>query len=166
MTEPNDFQIDPHALDQEWLRQADLYHGYAVRLADARKHYETTKAEQEREDANLMRDIRESPADYGLDKITEAAVAACIQSNKGHCEGVQKLINAKHRIDLLQADVNALDHKRRALENLVELHGQDYFSEPRVRTAAGAAGVESIKKESVNERMRRRRAQRAAADDE
>jgi hypothetical protein len=57
-----------------------------------------------------------------------------------------ELFDQKHQVDLLQAVVTSLDHRKRALESLVSLHGQDYFSSPR----ADSSNQETIDKIQQN----------------
>ena len=41
------------------------------------------------------------------------------------------MISTKHKVDVLQVVVDALDHRKKALENLVTLHGMSYFASPK-----------------------------------
>lgn len=159
-SDPKDFQIDPHALDVEWLRQPELYHIYAGKLADAKRNLEELKHEQDRVEAELQIAIRDNPDDYGLPKVTEAVVAAAVKDLPAYQRAQKAVVIAKHIVDLLQADCTALDHKRKALENLVTLHGLDYFSEPRAYTKEAHDGIEEIQTDSVRRRGRRRRQER------
>ena len=131
--EPAPFDIDAERLDQEWLEQSRLYHQAALRLADARRDHEQAKADRDVTCAELDRSVRSQPGKYGLEKVTEGAVANLILLQPEHKRATQKVIEAKHTADVFQADVDALDHRKRALENLVQLRLANYFSEPRVR---------------------------------
>ena len=68
------FTIDEMALDKEWLGQADLYHSYAVQLADARYELDEAKREQDVTEADLSLQIREDPEAYDCPKVTESAI--------------------------------------------------------------------------------------------
>ena len=81
----------------------------------------------------------------------------------------QKLVFiAKHRVDVLSGAVTALDHRKKALENLVDLHGRNYFSTPRIDTRhLGSEGIEKFKEtvedienEKVKARNKKRRKRR------
>jgi hypothetical protein len=81
-------------------------------------------------------------------KVTEAAVAAAILTQPNYRVALKALTAARHRQDVYQAAVDALDHRKKALESLVQLHGQGYFAAPRARGTAKEVMAE-IEKESV-----------------
>lgn len=133
----SDFTPDKDNLDEEWVRQPELYHEYATQLADARLEQSEAQNKLEIVTANLDAEIRSDPESYGLAKITDAVVKATIPSQPEHKKATQKVQKARHRVDVLQAAVAALDHKKKALENLVYLHGQNYFSSPHAKGMDG-----------------------------
>src|SRR5690606_19360446 len=77
------------------------------------------------------KDIRSDPESFQLEKVTEKAVEATVPLHPKVAKARQSLIEAKHGADVLQAAVNALEHRKRALESLVQLYGMEYYSEPR-----------------------------------
>jgi hypothetical protein len=133
------FSIDELRLDREWLAQAELVHEHCLNLADAKLRHNEAKAEADVVAAELDRDVRLHPTKYGLDKLTETVVANTITLQPAHKEAHKKLIQAKHDVDVLEAAVSALEHKKRALENLVALHGMDYFATPSTKRAGAKA---------------------------
>lgn len=130
------FEIDPNRLDEEWLRHPRLYHEHAIILADARQELERAKADQELEVADLDRRIRTSPSEYGLEKITETVVANTIILQEDYQSVLRKVIAAKHNVAIAEAAVSTMEHRKKALENYVQLRGMDYFSEPKARGPA------------------------------
>ena len=44
----------------------------------------------------------------------------------------EEFLNAKYEVDVAQAAVVAMSQRKDALENLVRLHGQQYFAGPKV----------------------------------
>lgn len=133
----SDFEPDKDALDEEWVRQPELYHSYATQLADARMKLEMRKNKLEVVKAELDKEIREDPSEYGIVKVTEGAIAAIIVVNPRYVKALEKVNDGRHAVDILTAAVNALDHKKKALENLVYLHGQNYFSSPHAKGMSG-----------------------------
>src|SRR6185369_66865 len=81
-------------------------------------------------------DIRERPSHYGIMKVTIDAVEAVITEEETYQQAKQDLIASEYKVDMLEAAVKALDHRKKALENLVYLHGQSYFAEPRDRSGS------------------------------
>jgi len=148
----SDFAVDKDDLDGEWVRQPELYHDYAVKLADARLEMETKKNRLEVIQANLDNEIREDPSEFGLTKVTEGAIKAVIVQHPKYEKALERVNQARHAVDILVAATQALDHKKKALENLVYLHGQNYFSSPRARGEDHQAMEEVSKKAKIKKR--------------
>lgn len=124
-------EIDLDSLDEEWVNQPQLYYAYAKRLADARQKLDESKSEFELTKAELEKAIRDDPEKFDMPKVTEAAVKSCILTQDEYNNARTAVSEASHRVDVLQAVVIALEHRKRALEKLVDLHGQSYFAEPK-----------------------------------
>lgn len=124
-------RIDQGRLDREWLRQPELYHTHARNLAEAKLKLEEAESSFDATKAELTLDIYERPSAYDLDKATKDTVEAALIKCKQFQAAAKAVRQARYELELLNATVKALEHKKRALENLVTLHGQDYFSEPR-----------------------------------
>lgn len=149
-------EIDQYNLDAEWIRQPKLYWKYAKKLADARVELDRKKTAIDVLKAEIDKAIRKNPAKFGLEKITESAIVNVITERKEFQQATEEMHEAKHGVDILMAAVMTLDHRKRALENLVDLHGQNYFSEPRAK----ANGKEAVDK------MLKRRARRGTEEDD
>ena len=150
---PNDFlEMDLNCLDEMWLEQPRLYHRYAKKLATAKQKLEEDKAELELCKAELDRDIRSNPANFNLEKITENVVSNTIITQERYRSLQAQLLDTKHEVDVLQAAVTTLDHRKRALENLVSLHGQDYFSTPRPKDNTSKEAIEETEKTAIRKR--------------
>lgn len=140
------FEIDVNELDREWVGQPELFHTYAIQAADARLALDEAKAQLDITRAEIDKDIRDRPAHYDLEKVTETALLSVLLLQPMHQKAVRAVNKAKHDLDIVQAAVTALDHRKKALENLVFLHGQNYFSTPRVSGDSVAKMKESAKK--------------------
>jgi len=143
----SDVTIDEDALDVEWLRQAMLMGRYGRLAVEARRVMDLTKERLDVVRAELDRDIRANPAKYGIEKVTEGVVqntiilAEKVRTDEEKKEiamiqpyqdAVRAFIDAKYESEMAQAAVRAVDQKKSALENLVRLHGQQYFAGPSV----------------------------------
>lgn len=151
--------IDPMALDKEWLNQPNLYFHWAVKAADAKRKMDEAKAELEVEKASLMRLISLNPAEFGLAKGTDAMVTGAVLEQAEYKAALRGFNEAKHLAELYGVVLSTLDHRKRALENLVELHGMNYFSAPTARGEAGEAVKRAEKRE-----VRQRAVKRSLAD--
>ena len=125
-------QIDEHHLDRECIRLPGDYLKWAHKSADAKRDVDEVKNELEVAEADLSRSIRENPGKFGLEKVTESASKGVIETNATYRAKVRDLNAAKHRAEMAQAVVWALEHKKRSLTLLVELHGMGYFSQPKI----------------------------------
>jgi len=123
-------EIDSLKLDEEWLNQPKMRQLWGEKLADAQLELDDAKSSLAVVTAELDNEIRSDPDIYGIKKITESAIASAIPRNELHQRAMKKLNKARHQVNVLQAAVEALEHRRAALKSLVELHGQDYFAVP------------------------------------
>lgn len=159
------FGIDKNILDDEWIDQPKRYFRWALQLEDARADFEYVKAEFEVVKAEVELAIRNDPGnvDYDLPadavekgKVTEKMVAAALLQQDEYKKAQQAVFTAKHRVGVLQAAVTALDHRKKALEKLVDLHGQKYFASPRASENSRDAMAE-VEKDSVRRRGHKKR---------
>ena len=149
------FEVDQSRLDEEWVRQPAVYYDYATRLADARLTLEEAKTDLEVIRADYDIDIRGNPETYDLEKTTEKLIESVIAQQDEYQKALRNAQKAKHEVDLLQAATQALDHKKQALQSLVNLHGQNYFATPKAE-GAGQEVAEELEKKAVRRRRRRR----------
>ena len=126
-----EISIDPDALDVEWLNQPKLFLKYAELTSDARMEVDKAKERFELVKAELDRDIRLSPEKFNIEKITESVISNTTILQKPYQETSDNYIKTKHKADILLSAVKAFDQRKKALENLVQLHGQSYFAGPK-----------------------------------
>lgn len=129
-------EIDEHQLDKEWVSQPRRMLIYSRKLADAKLALDQAEAELEVVDAELARDIRESPETFDCPKTTDKAIEQTVQLQKPYLRAVRAVNLAKHEVAIYQAAVNALNHRKSALEGLVTLWSQSYFSSPKAPESA------------------------------
>ena len=163
--EPEILHIDKHLLDEEWVNQPKLYFEYASELAGARIDLEEAKAEFDVVKAETDFDIRSNPTNYELpEKTTEVMIGKAVILTEEYQDAQKIVFIAKHRVDILSGAQTALDHRKKALENLVELHGRNYFSKPVDKRHMGneefklkVEDVENEKAKARNKKRKRRR---------
>lgn len=143
---PSFFELDKNRLDMEWARQPGLYHEYALILADARKEHEQAKADKELVEAEQSKKIRENPESFGLERVTEAGLEKAVGLTREYRAVVKRVIDAKHAVDVAEAVVWTLEHRKKALENLVTLRMADYYSEPRGPKGVSRDQLDSAKR--------------------
>lgn len=139
-------KIDKYRLDEEWVNQPKMFHVWAVKTADAGKRVDESKARLELTRAGLDRKIRNDPRAYDIDKVTEKGIEATILMDESYRDDMQILIDRRHDLKILEAAVAALEQRKRALEKLVDLHGRDYFAEPRASSESRDKVEETTKR--------------------
>ncbi|MHC1623171.1 MAG: hypothetical protein ACXQTR_01105 [Candidatus Methanospirareceae archaeon] len=147
-------EIDENRLDDEWIIQPRLYFDCANRLAEARRDWDSAKSNLDVVKADTSQAVRADPASFGLSKMTEASISEVVAVSPKVREAVAKVLDSKYQVDVYQALVTAMDHKRKALEKLVDLFLASYYSKPRAsREAEGE--VEKLEKRTVRRKGRR-----------
>jgi hypothetical protein len=146
MSEELRLEIDENRLDDEWIGQPRLYYEYASKLADAKRDLEEAKAEAEVTKANLAQLIRTDPEKFGLVKVTEKSVEEAVAVQNDLADALREVREARHLVDVLTGAVASLDHRKKALEKLVELFLANYYSSPKASGRAGEAMDEKEKR--------------------
>lgn len=127
-----DIRIDETALDIEWLEQPQLMLKYAKELAWRSRTVDEAKERIDVVRAEVDRKIRAYPEKYGLEKITEAVVQNTILLQPEYKDALKEYNDERYEYDITRAAVRAFEQRKDALENLVRLHGQQYFAGPRM----------------------------------
>lgn len=141
-----DLMIDPEQLDLEWVNQPARFMFYAQQSAHAKDVRDRAKEKLEVVKAQVDGELRAGFA-AGEKKPTEAAIAAMVLQSKEYQNANESFLKAKLEADLLQAAVSAMDQRKSALENLVRLHAQQYFSGPKEPRDLSAAYREQVKEQ-------------------
>lgn len=130
-----DIKIDESALDIEWLEQAPTAINYGVYWAKKKRQVELLEEEIKVLRSELTKKARKDPEKYfGKGKsATDALVEAFYRSHEDHVALKQELIQAQFELDVAFVAYTQMGNTRKtALENLVKLHGQNYFAGPKV----------------------------------
>lgn len=169
-----DREIDPDSLDVEWLNQSNLYYKYSSPLNDAIDERNRLKLEVDRKkegleekEAELDLEVRLDPEKFEIPKITESVVKSVIYLRPGYQKAFNNYIQAREllnqaqdRVNRLYSCVNCIEEKKVALEQLVRLLNQQYFStpqEPRDLSKKYQEKINQNKKEARNKTKERRR---------
>jgi len=151
----NDFDIDENDLAAEWLAQPRLFKKYADALADARLTVDKAEVKLKVIRADFDFDIRANPAEFNLTKATETVVENTIVRQPKFKAASKALVEAKHAMRVLDGAVQTMEHRKRALEKLVDLHAQHYWAAPR----AAKEGLTAAEKKITTRKFNRRRNQ-------
>jgi hypothetical protein len=132
MNYEKDVRIDETSLDIEWLEQPSLMLKYGINESDLEKKKDLLKEKLDLTKADLDRKIRENPESFEISKITETVVANTIIMQDEYKEVYHEFLDVQHEYNIAKVAVRAITQRKDALENLVRLHGQQYFAGPKV----------------------------------
>ncbi len=127
----NDLKINTADMIGEWSKQAGLYAYWANKLADAIEEKGAMEAE-------LEMNIREKPTKYNIteDMMTKGKPTEKTIMNVMITQAPEEVNDLRKEVNLLTVHVKALDHKKKALEKIVDLQIAGFNSEPKKRKRA------------------------------
>jgi len=137
-------EIDPERLDEAWLEQAPMYLGYARAMAGARQDVDRARRSLVLITAQCEQAIRKNPEDFGISKVTEGAIKAALVLDGTVGEAEAEVLKLTYKVNVLTAILTALDHRKKALSDLVQLHIAQYSSKPK---SLDAQAVEELEEE-------------------
>ena len=152
-------EIDRNGLDEEWENQPKLAFKYSEILADAKEQLDAKRDELAVLEAELALKIRADPEEFGIEKPTEKAIEHLITVDEDVIRLKGDIRAAKHRVDVVSGVCNSLEHRKRALENLVQLWLSSYFAEPRAPDVVSREVLDEHRKKKA------RRARRVRDED-
>lgn len=148
--------IDKNRLDEEWMRQS-----YVV--WDEGKEYnrlvferDTIKRKLDSQIAGLELDIRENPENFGFStqnspgkiKITEGAIQSFLLADEELLEIRKELLEKEFEVNTQKTLLQALHHKKSALEYLVKLYLNGYWAaKPIVPDEFGQVALSELEKQ-------------------
>jgi hypothetical protein len=151
-----DVNIDETSLDIEWLDQPRLMLRYTRHLAEMEKRLDQAKENLDVVKAELDRMVRSKPEDFAIQKVTEAVVQNTILEDSRYLKANQGVIEAKYELNIAKGAVKSMEQRKDALENMVRLHGQQYFAGPRVPRNLTEERQAKQKKADTKIKMQRR----------
>lgn len=157
MNYEKDIKIDETALDVEWLEQPRLMLKYTKHQALMEKEMLNAKEDVELCRAELDKKIRSNPQEFGVEKITETVVNNLIISNADYKETYREYLEMKYEYEVAKGAVHAFRDRKEALENLVRLHGQQYFAGPSVPRDLSKEWEQKQKQTESNQKIKIKR---------
>ena len=124
--------IDTSDLQSAWLDQAGLYQFWAEKSADARAAADTARFKLDKTEAEVSADVRAKPTKYNLEKTTEVSISNAVKMSKEYETAMMEKIETNRKSETLRGVVTALDHRKKALEDLCYMRGKEWNAEPHV----------------------------------
>lgn len=151
-----DVSIDEHNLVEEWRGQPAMVLEYGILLADTEQEVGEAKARLAVVGAEVEMELRTTAPPDGLAKWTEASINATVLQEPEYEIAVKKLNDAHHRCRLCKAAVDALAHRKSALQGMTDLFMRQWYADPTTREDPTPTPAKK-KTETVTRRRRRRR---------
>lgn len=151
-----DLEIDPNELDVQAGLQGELFFKWADLSIEAQEEQDRAKLNLETAEADLFQKAKLDPDSFGITKATDASTSQAVRLQPKYLEASERLIQAKANAARLRAAVGAMEQKKRMIEILVTLHGQQYFAGPSVpRNLADAwKEVRENREQNVHEKQK------------
>lgn len=125
------FDVDRNRLDDEWVKQPSNVKEASDRLAEAKRDLALSKRKLEVLEAEVALEIRENPEKFGLTKVTEKSVESAVISDSRIEKAKQEGIRLDYEYDIYKGFCLSLEHKKKALEDLVFLWSREFYSTPK-----------------------------------
>ena len=121
-----DCKVSKYNLDSLSEEQAALSLKYGEKVTEARQARDEAKQRLDLKKADVELDIRKNPP---VDlKVTEAIVSALVIQNAEVQLCTSNLIAATRDLNEWEAAERAIDIRKGSIDNLVRLHGTQYFA--------------------------------------
>ena len=158
MSYENDTYIEETKLHVECLDQPRLMKKYSDLLAEAKRALEHEKHRLDVLKAELDKAVRANPEVYEIHgKITEAQVTAAITTSADHKKLSEAIIELQYEVNMLKGTVDAINSKKDMLEELIRLHGQNYFSGPNVPHNIEDDWIRRLRQSTANQKVKIKR---------
>lgn len=136
--------LDRNNLDEELLRQPQLFYDISEHYAEALKNRDLAKQVLEQGRATLADQFRKT----SLEKVTEARVVEHVEAHPSYVAQHQAHINYKFQAELLSGLREAISDRLSAIRELVALHVTGYWGT--------GVGVNETKLQSYKEQYQSR----------
>lgn len=133
----NALRIDEHALDQELVRQPDLFYRVAKYLALVTSRRDAKKQHVAEVEAQVDQDLRETAAKH-KEKTTETDIKNMIRLDDSVIKVSTELLTLNRKVGDAAALKEALQAKGYALKELVNLYVNNYYHQNMDGTARAA----------------------------
>jgi len=135
MNYENDVYIDDSSLDLEWLDQASLAIKYGKHWAECKEKFTQAEEKIKLVRSELMRDVHTDPDEClgaGV-KPTGPNIESYYRNHKDHIAAKDDWVKLGFEMNVAEIAYKEISYTRKAaLENLVKLHGQQYFAGPSI----------------------------------
>lgn len=133
----DDLRIDRYNLEEELVRQPQLYMEWALKAARASVEKEDAKRDVDIARAEVDKKVRANPEEYGIPegKVTDKAIKLTVERHPKVKRYFKRYLRKSKQDKILSDAKKAFEQRKRMLGDLVSLNIQLHFAEPRTPTA-------------------------------
>jgi hypothetical protein len=130
MSVKDDIRLNPNELDKQWADLADQFHNYSEEGDLIESEIKFKKLELELLEADLDLKIRNKPADFNIDKLTESGVKSSIRMNQIWRDLNYEILELEKQRKLMASACRALEMKKEALKSIQALYLSEFYIAP------------------------------------
>ncbi len=131
--------IHENDLTGDCVKHPKMSFYYGKALAAAERKLSTLKNNLKVLCAQIVMAIQQDPKGWGIEKVTEKTMDAATETHPEVAALKGQIIEAEEEVKILQGFVYAIVDRKAMIENLVKLHGQQYWSKPTLTGEEQAA---------------------------
>ncbi len=134
---PSEFErdkhIDPNLLDVACVEHPDVFWKYAELAVQAKSRMDRLEQKMELTEAQLSLEARKDPTAFDIEgRGTDATIKAVVRAHRKYTRAVEEWQDAKEDSAYMDRALRAMEIKKSMIEDLITLHGQQYFAGPSV----------------------------------
>lgn len=145
-------RIRKNFLDEEASQQPQLMFLWGTELALAREKVQSCKNRLKLRGAEVTLQARSRPQAFGFEKMTDSVAESLVLTDVAYQEIQEELLQAEKDEGVLDAFVKALVDRKSEIQNLTQLHGQQFWSKVTVNKEAMTEADESLNKSMPKKR--------------
>ena len=153
-----DVEIDESNLAVEWLDQSALAIKYSKNWNHCRMEVMLLEEEIKLVRSELVLKVTTKPSLAKVEKVTAPITEAYYRTHKKYVKVKDKWLKAVEEVNDAEIAKNEICFTRKtALENLVKLHGQNYFSSPKeIVDLSETRSLRKVTKKENNKKSRKK----------
>lgn len=152
--------INIYDLHNDVATQPSYYADVAEVAANLKADVQSAKSNLELVKAEVGANVRVSPENYAIVKVTEGAIQIAVTLHERVKEAEAEYAEACYNHDLIQVLVTAFEHRRSMINNEVQLYTNNYWGELQNTTPGGSEGKAALRGEKM-QGIRAKRARRS-----
>lgn len=158
-----DVKLDPYALDDANIIQAELYAEWGERWADAVKERDYLKEEVSVVRSSIDEQIRNKPEKFGWEGAkspTEAFINSQIVLHPDYIDIMEKLNKAQYNVNMMVVAKEAIEHKGKSIDRELDMIRLGYKVAAKKESLSRKEHLTNRNEDAQNESLKKNRRMR------